>query len=62
MLTGKTINAAEAEKMGLVSRVVPVDKTLATAIEVAQTIARTYHEMFFFFFFCVDSSETLALS
>lgn len=39
VLTGKNISAAEAERMGLVSRVVPVDKTLATAIEVAQTIA-----------------------
>jgi enoyl-CoA hydratase len=41
VLTGKNISAAEAERMGLVSRVVPVDKTLATAIEVAQTIAST---------------------
>jgi enoyl-CoA hydratase len=41
VLTGKNISAAEAERMGLVSRVVPVDKTLATAIEVAQTIAGT---------------------
>jgi enoyl-CoA hydratase/carnithine racemase len=39
VLTGKTINAAEAERTGLVSRVVPVEKTLATALEVAHSIA-----------------------
>jgi enoyl-CoA hydratase len=41
VLTGKTINAAEAERTGLVSRVVPVEKTLATALEVAHSIAGT---------------------
>jgi enoyl-CoA hydratase len=39
VLTGRTITAAEAEPMGLVSRVVPADRTLDVALEVATTIA-----------------------
>ena len=39
VLTGRTITAAEAEVMGLVSRVVPAEDTLAAALELARTIA-----------------------
>eukprot|EP01102_Stenamoeba_stenopodia_P017692 TRINITY_DN637_c0_g2_i1.p1 TRINITY_DN637_c0_g2~~TRINITY_DN637_c0_g2_i1.p1 ORF type:complete len:342 (+),score=81.07 TRINITY_DN637_c0_g2_i1:75-1100(+) len=39
VLTGRFITAAEAEKAGLVSRVVPDDQVVKTALEVAETIA-----------------------
>ncbi|QEN12910.1 enoyl-CoA hydratase [Mycolicibacterium sp. ELW1] len=39
ILTGRTIDAAEAERSGLVSRVVPADTLLAEARAVATTIA-----------------------
>ncbi|HET7703129.1 MAG TPA: enoyl-CoA hydratase-related protein [Candidatus Limnocylindrales bacterium] len=39
VLTGRTITAAEADAMGLVSRVVPAEDTLAAALELARTIA-----------------------
>ncbi len=39
ILTARRIDAAEAERCGLVSRVVPADRTLDTALEIAQTIA-----------------------
>ncbi|GFG83832.1 enoyl-CoA hydratase [Mycolicibacter algericus] len=39
ILTGRTIDAAEAERSGLVSRVVPADDLLTEAAKVAATIA-----------------------
>jgi enoyl-CoA hydratase len=39
VLTGRMIPAAEAETMGLVSRVVPADKTVDAALELGATIA-----------------------
>jgi enoyl-CoA hydratase len=39
ILTGRTIGAVEAERMGLVSRIVAPDETLDTAIELASRIA-----------------------
>ncbi|MEB3061944.1 enoyl-CoA hydratase [Mycolicibacter sp. MYC101] len=39
ILTGRTIDAAEAERSGLVSRVVPADELLAEAGNLAKTIA-----------------------
>lgn len=39
VLTGRTIDAAEAERMGLVSRVVPLDELMETAVSVAEAIA-----------------------
>jgi len=39
VLTGRTISAADAERMGLVSRVVAADETLGTAVELASRIA-----------------------
>ena len=39
VLTGRTISAAEAGAMGLVSRVVPASETLEAALELARTIA-----------------------
>lgn len=39
VLTGRMMDAAEAERSGLVSRVVPNDKLLETALEAAETIA-----------------------
>ena len=39
-LTGRMMDAAEAERSGLVSRVVPADELLDTAIEVAEAIAK----------------------
>ncbi|MGW0329984.1 enoyl-CoA hydratase [Nocardia sp. NPDC003183] len=39
ILTGRMIGAEEAERSGLVSRVVPADELLDTALEAAQTIA-----------------------
>ncbi|WAZ26354.1 enoyl-CoA hydratase [Streptomyces cinnabarinus] len=38
-LTGRTMDAAEAERAGLVSRVVPADRLLAEALAVAETVA-----------------------
>lgn len=38
-LTGRMMDAAEAERSGLVSRVVPADKVLEEAIKTAETIA-----------------------
>ena len=40
ILTGRTIDAAEAERSGLVSRVVPADELLTEAMAVATTISR----------------------
>lgn len=40
VLTGRTMNAAEAERCGLVSRVVPVAELVGEALKVAGTIAR----------------------
>jgi enoyl-CoA hydratase/carnithine racemase len=40
MFTGRTIDAQEAERMGLVSRVAPADKALELALEVAAEISR----------------------
>jgi enoyl-CoA hydratase len=40
VLTGRMMDAAEAERSGLVSRVVPADELLDTAIEAAETIAK----------------------
>ena len=39
VLTGRTITAAEAEAMGLVSRIVPADRTVGAALELGATIA-----------------------
>jgi enoyl-CoA hydratase len=39
VLTGRTISAAEAERMGLVSRVVAAEETVMAALELARTIA-----------------------
>lgn len=39
MLTGRLMDAAEAERIGLISRVVPAGKALETAQETARTIA-----------------------
>jgi enoyl-CoA hydratase len=39
VLTGRTISAAEAEAMGLVSRIVPAERTLDVALELGATIA-----------------------
>jgi len=40
MLTGDLISAAEAEQLGIVSRVVPPDELMSTAHEIAARIAR----------------------
>ena len=39
LMTGRTIDAAEAERSGLVSRVVPAAETLETAMTVAAEVA-----------------------
>lgn len=39
VLTGRTMDAHEAERAGLVSRVVPLDKLMEEALALAQTIA-----------------------
>jgi enoyl-CoA hydratase len=39
VLTGRTMDAAEAERAGLVSRIVPTAKLLEEAMAVARTIA-----------------------
>jgi enoyl-CoA hydratase len=39
-LTGRMMDAAEAERLGLVSRIVPPDKLLAEAVAVAERIAQ----------------------
>jgi len=38
-LTGRMMDAAEAERAGLVARVVPADQLMATAMEAAETVA-----------------------
>jgi enoyl-CoA hydratase len=38
-LTGRRIDAAEADRLGLVTRVVPADETLVAALELAATVA-----------------------
>ena len=40
LLTGDTITAQEAERIGLIGRVVPDGKALETALEIGQRIAR----------------------
>src|SRR5690349_10495723 len=40
LLTGQTLDAAEAHRLGLVAEVLPVDKLLARAWELAQDLAR----------------------
>jgi len=42
-LTGRMMDAAEAERCGLVSRVVPADKLLDDALKTAETIAGMSH-------------------
>ncbi len=42
-LTGRMMGAEEAERSGLVSRVVPSDKLMETVMEAAQTIASMSH-------------------
>lgn len=39
VLTGRTMDAEEAERAGLVARIVPADRLLDEALELAQTIA-----------------------
>ncbi|MEV0337238.1 enoyl-CoA hydratase-related protein, partial [Nocardia sp. NPDC050717] len=39
ILTGRTMGVEEAERAGLVSRIVPADQLLEVALETAQTIA-----------------------
>ncbi|GGZ02386.1 enoyl-CoA hydratase [Pseudoduganella plicata] len=39
LLTARTIDAVEAERIGIVSRVVPADQLIAQALEAADTIA-----------------------
>jgi len=39
LLTGRIVDAAEAERIGLVSRVVPDEEVLAAATELARTVA-----------------------
>ena len=39
-LTGRMMGSEEAERSGLVARVVPVDELLDTAVEIAQSIAK----------------------
>jgi enoyl-CoA hydratase len=39
ILTGRMIDAAEADRIGLVSRVVPADKLMDEAMSVAETVA-----------------------
>ena len=39
ILTGRMMDAAEAERSGLVSRVLPADKLIEEALKVAATIA-----------------------
>src|SRR5262249_47145777 len=40
ILTGRMMDAAEAERAGLVARIVPADKLMDEALAIAQKIAR----------------------
>ena len=43
MLTGRTVDAKEAKEMGLISRLVPDDKGMDTAFEIAQGMLKFSH-------------------
>lgn len=62
ILTGQNITAAEAEKFGLVSRVVPAGQVLEEAIKVASTIAAHSQPIIAMAKEAVNAAEELSLS
>ncbi|MDH7796902.1 MULTISPECIES: enoyl-CoA hydratase [unclassified Beijerinckia] len=61
-LTGRMMDAAEAERAGLVARVVPADKLLDDAIATAQTIASMSMPVAMMVKECVNVAQDMSLS
>lgn len=62
ILTGRTIDAAEAERIGLVSRVVAKETLLSTATEIAEIIAGISAPAIGFAREAIDRAEDVSLS
>ncbi len=61
-LTGRTMNAEEAERVGLVSRIVPVADLLNEALKAAQTIAGFSRTSVYMIKECVNRAYETSLS
>jgi len=61
-LTGRMMDAAEAERSGLVARIIPADKLLDEAIATAQTIASMSMPVAMMVKECVNAAQEMALS
>ncbi len=62
VLTGRNMKAEEAERSGLVARIVPVDKLLDEALEAAATIASYSAPISMMAKDCVNASHEMGLS
>jgi enoyl-CoA hydratase len=62
ILTGRMIDAEEAERMGLVARIIPADKLLAEAIATAQHIASLSRPAVYLAKECVNRAYEVGLS
>ncbi len=61
-LTGRMMDAEEAERCGLVSRIIPADKLLEEAIAVAQKIASFSRPIVMMAKECVDRAYETSLA
>jgi enoyl-CoA hydratase len=60
-LTGRMMDAAEAERAGLVSRIVPADKLLEEALKTAEIIAKKSRPVLYMIKECVNRSYETTL-
>ncbi|MDO8440340.1 MAG: enoyl-CoA hydratase-related protein [Polaromonas sp.] len=60
--TGRTVDALEAERIGMVNRVVPDNELMAATYELARTIAAKPQQAVRFFRRAVYQSQTMALA